>query len=157
MLDTSCSLFVWGHYDHYFFTSAGMDKAKDQPPSPEDVENEELERLQPTWEENRWLHVIGLFFLVGALAIGLPLWWWTTSPEQQALPIEDIDLISKHAINIGVDVSLCSKLVINQYTYSTALFMFVPEFTTFVWRPSLTLVCLKALGRYPADASNYFT
>lgn len=78
-----------------------------------DEEEKELEQYQPSWEERRWLHVISLFFLVTLLFVGLPLWYLTTSTQQESLWIEKINTVSQHAINVAVDVNFVAVPSVN--------------------------------------------
>lgn len=60
----------------------------------------------PTRQERGSFHGIALFYFLVGVIIGLPLWWYTTSPEQHALPTEQIAAIASQAITVGIDVSL---------------------------------------------------
>ncbi|KAM7542428.1 hypothetical protein Aperf_G00000013507 [Anoplocephala perfoliata] len=73
-----------------------------------ETEKTELEALQPTRRELRRFHSIALFYIFFGMVIGLPFWWFTTSPEQHALPTERIEALASQAITIGVDVVVLS-------------------------------------------------
>ncbi|VDL57281.1 unnamed protein product [Hymenolepis diminuta] len=65
-----------------------------------------MEALMPTRRERQWFHSIALFYFLVGVVIGLPLWWYTTSPEQHALPTEKIGAIASQAITVGIDVAV---------------------------------------------------
>ncbi|CAH8871565.1 unnamed protein product [Trichobilharzia szidati] len=66
----------------------------------------ELEKYQPSSGEIFKTVLISLFYLVVTIAIGVPLWWKTTTPYHAHLPYSKISELSSRPIEITVPIRI---------------------------------------------------